>query len=69
MDHLEAIVELKNAINPNFIKKMIALIDHKAKNKMEVKSGIREKVRNVKGYVLNFETPTNLFYCNYIKAD
>ena len=24
-------------------------------------------VRNVKGYTLNFDTPTNLFYWNYIK--
>jgi len=69
VDHLEAIVELKNAINLNFIKKMIAFIDHKAKDKMTIKSGIHEKVRDVKGYVLNFETPNNLFYWNYIKNE
>ena len=25
--------------------------------------------RNVKGYFLNFDTPTNMFYWNYVKAE
>jgi len=69
MDHLESIVELKNIVSPNFINKTIPLIDKKAKKKLAVRSGIDTSVRNVKGYHLNFETPTNLFYWNFIKKE
>ena len=31
MDYLEAIVEIKNIVSPEFIDKIIHLIDHKAK--------------------------------------
>jgi hypothetical protein len=34
MDHLEAIIELKKIIQPNFIKKIIPLINKKAKKKI-----------------------------------
>ena len=35
MDHLEAIVEIKNVVSPKFIDKIIPLIDHKAKKKFK----------------------------------
>jgi len=69
MDHLEAVIELKNIINPKYIEKIIPLINHKAINNLEIKSGIDINIRNVYGYHLNFETPTNLFYWNYIKKE
>ena len=67
MDHLEAVVEIKNIVSPEFIDKIIPLIDHKAKKNLEIKSGIKKDIRNVKGYHLNVDTPTNLFYWNFIK--
>tara|TARA_R100001163_G_C5058714_1_gene195348 strand:- start:1117 stop:1665 length:549 start_codon:yes stop_codon:yes gene_type:complete len=70
MDHLEAIVELKGIINNNFIQKIISLIDKKAKKKLAIRGGnIDTEIRNVKGYHLNFDTPTNLFYWNFIKQE
>ena len=69
MDHLEAIVEIKNVIFPEFINKMIPLIDGKAKKNLKVMGGLDKSIRNVKGYHLNFNTPTNLFYWNYIKKE
>ena len=69
MDHLEAIVELKNIVNLEFIKKIIPLIDKKAKKDMEIKKGLDKNFRNVKGYHLSFETPTKIFYWNFIKKE
>jgi len=69
MDHTEAIVEIKNAINPFFIKKIIPLIKYKAKKKLTTLSGLKIDTRNVKGHHLSFETPTDLFYWNYIKKE
>ena len=69
MDHLEAIVEVKHIISSNFINKIIPLINHKAKKNLKIASGSNTDVRNVKGYLLNFDTPTNLFYWNYIKQE
>ena len=69
MDHLEAVVELKNIVSPEFNKKIIPLINKKAKNNLTVYEGLRKDIRNVKGYSLNFDTPTNLFYWNYIKKE
>ena len=70
MDHLEAIVELKNIINPDFSKKIISLIDKRANKNLTVGLGdINTKIRNVKGYQLDFKTPTNLFYWNYVKHE
>ena len=64
MDHLEAIVSLNNIVNPDFSKKIVSLIDKKAKKNLKVGSGsdelINKKVRYVKGYQLNFDTPTQL---------
>lgn len=69
MDHLEAIVELKNIISPEFIDKIIPLINKKASKNLEVGTGLDKNIRNVKGYHLNFDTPTNIFYWNYIKTE
>ena len=69
MDHLEAIVELKNIISPEFIDKIIPLIDKKSKKNLTVTGGLLKNIRNVKGYHLNFETPTNIFYWNFIKKE
>ena len=69
MDHTETIVEIKNIINPEFIKRIIPLIDQKAKNNLSIKIGIDKDIRNVQGYSLNFDTPTNMFYWNYIKKE
>ena len=69
MDHTEAIVEIKNVISPHFIKRIIPFINKKAKKKLTAESGLVSKVRNVKGYHLDFTTPTNLFYWNYIKRE
>jgi predicted 2-oxoglutarate/Fe(II)-dependent dioxygenase YbiX len=69
MDHTELIVELKNIISSEFISKIIPLIDKKAKKNLSVLEGLNKNIRNVKGYHLNFDTPTNIFYWNYIKKE
>ena len=69
MDHLEAIVKLDNIINPNFIDKIIPLINKKADKNLEITAGMDKNTRNVKGYHLNLNTPTNMFYWNYIKQE
>ena len=69
MDHLEAVVEVKKIMSPKFIDKIVPLINKKAKKNLEVGVGLDKNIRNVKGYHLNFETPTNLFYWNYIKKE
>ncbi len=70
MDHTEAIVELKNIINPDFSEKIINLINTKANKNLAVNDDeLNKDIRNVKGYHLNFNTPTNLFYWNYIKTE
>ena len=70
MNHLESIVNLNNVISPNFTDKIISFIDHKAKEDLTVKGGIVDtSMRKVTGYHLNFETPTNLFYWNFIKSE
>ena len=69
MNHLEAIVELKKIISSDFINKIIPLTDKKAVKNLTVVGGLDTNIRNVKGYYLNFDTPTNIFYWNYIKKD
>ena len=69
MDHLEAIVEIKNVVSTEFIDKIIPLINHKALENLKVGHGLDKNRRNVKGYHLNFDTPTDLFYWNYIKTE
>ena len=69
MDHTEAIVELNNIVDPSFTKRMITFIKNRAKKNLEVEIGLMKDVRNVKGYSLNFDTPTNLFYWNYVRKE
>ena len=42
MNHLEAIVEIKKIISPQFIKKIIPLIKVKSKINLKVNSGINK---------------------------
>ena len=49
MDHLEAIVEIKNVVSPEFIDKIIPLINHKADKNLKVMGGLDKNIRNVKG--------------------
>ena len=61
MDHLEAIVELKNIVNPDFSKNIKALTDKKAIKNLAIGAGeINKNIRNVKGYSLNLETPIQM---------
>ncbi len=70
MDHLEAIVKLDNIINPFFMDKIICLTKNKAKKNMEVAGGFIKEIRNVKGYQLKHnESPTDIFYWNFIKKE
>jgi len=69
MDHLEAIVEIKNIISVEFIDKIIPLINHKSKKNLQIMEGINKDIRNVKGYHISLNTPTNVFYWNYIKEE
>ncbi len=70
MDHLEAIVELKNIVNTDFIERIVPLINKKAKKKLITESGWNNFCTgNVKGFQLNFDTPTNIFYWNYINKE
>ena len=69
MDHLEAIVELKNIMSVKFINKIIPFIDKKCKKNLPIMNGVDTEVRNVSGYQLNLNTPTNMFYWNFIKEE
>jgi len=69
MDHLEAIVEIKNAISDEFIDKIIPLINKKSTENLKVMGGLDKNIRNVKGHHLTFDTPTDIFYWNYIKKE
>ena len=69
MDHLEGIVEIKNVVSPGFINKIIPFIKYKAKKNLGVYVGVNKNVRNVKGYQLNFDNPTNMFYWNFVKKE
>ena len=69
MDYLEAIVEIKKVVEPSFSKKIIDLTGYKAGNNLAITNAVDTNVRNVKGYHLNLNTPTNMFYWNYIKKE
>ena len=63
-------VEIKNVIGAEFTNKIISLIKKRAdKNLLVAQDKLNTDIRNVKGYQLNFKTPTNLFYWNYIKNE
>ena len=69
MDHLEAIVEIKNIICPEFTDKIIPFIDNRAKQNLSVESGLIKNIRNVKGYHLRLDTATDIFYWNTIRKE
>tara|TARA_R100000951_G_scaffold30000_2_gene25899 strand:- start:994 stop:1539 length:546 start_codon:yes stop_codon:yes gene_type:complete len=69
MDYLEAIVDIKNIIDPTFIDKIIPFINKKSKTDMAVRTSVRKDIRNVKGYHLNDHTPTNMFYWQFVKKE
>ena len=69
MDHLEAIVEIKNTVSEKFINRIIPFANHKAKKHLTVMSGLDKDIRNVKGYHLTLDTPTDIFYWNLIKFE
>jgi len=69
-DYLEAVIHIQNIVNPEFLKRMKSFIDKKANKDLTVGYQFTNKdIRNVKGYHLNFNTPTNIFYWNYIKHE
>ena len=70
MDHLEAIVEIKNVVSTEFIDKIIPLINRKADKNLKVMDGLNKNIRNVKGYLLNYKkSKIEDFYWNYIKQE
>ena len=75
MDHTEAIMEIKNVIDKNFINKMIPFINHTACHSLETLGGVDKNIRNVKGYPLyNFnsisdKSKTDVFYHHYVKKE
>jgi len=69
MNHTEAIIEIKNIVDKEFIKRLITFINYKAKNNLTIRGGLKKNIRNVKGYNLNLNTPTDIFYWNYIKQE
>ena len=70
MDHLEAIVEIKNVISDAFIDKTIPLINKKSKKKLSIGVGkLDTNIRNVEGYSLKNKTPTDIYYFHYITKE
>jgi predicted 2-oxoglutarate/Fe(II)-dependent dioxygenase YbiX len=69
MNYLEAIVEVKNIISPKFIEKLLPLINHKAKKNLRIAKVLNKDIRNVKGYSLTFDVPTDIFYWNLVKSE
>ena len=69
MDHLEAIVEIKNIIDKKFIEEIIYYAKCKCKKNLKTEAGFSKKIRNVKGHHLNFEIPIDNFYWNHIKKE
>ena len=69
MYYTDAIVELKNIIDPVFAKRIINITKARSKKNLKVRDGLIQNIRDVKGHHLNFDTPTNLFYWNYIKEE
>jgi predicted 2-oxoglutarate/Fe(II)-dependent dioxygenase YbiX len=69
MDHLEAIVEIKEVINAEFIKKIKTIIDKRAKKNLKTLSGMNKEIRNVKGCHLDFENTKDTSNWNYIKHE
>ncbi len=45
MNYTEFIVEIKNIVDPSFIKKIIPLIKHKSKNNLSIRTGVDKNIR------------------------
>ena len=57
MDHTESILHLKKILHPDFIKKIIPLIEKKATENLTIENMIVDKtIRNVKGFTLTFKS-------------
>jgi predicted 2-oxoglutarate/Fe(II)-dependent dioxygenase YbiX len=71
MDHRDSIIHIKKIIHPEFIEIMLPLINHKAEKNLKVgpAGNLKKDIRNAKGYSLDFDTPTNLFYWNFVKQE
>tara|TARA_R110002020_G_scaffold269671_2_gene485005 strand:- start:896 stop:1441 length:546 start_codon:yes stop_codon:yes gene_type:complete len=69
MDHLEAIVELKNIVNTDFIERIVPLINKKAKKYLTVEHGLNKDIRNVQGYLLDLNNKNDIPTWNYIKKE
>lgn len=70
MDHLEGIVEIKKAIDPLLISKIIPLAKYKCRCNLEAGGRLDANIRNVKGYNLTpAGSPTDVFYWNYVKME
>jgi len=69
MDHTEAIVEIKNAINEKFIEIILPFIKHRAKKHGLTRAGLNKDVRNVNTYQLLLDSPTDTFYWNFVKKE
>ena len=70
MDHLEAVVELKNIISEKTINKLIPLLDQKCSKHLSVGNDIKDlSIRNVMGYHLKNNIPTDIFYFNFINNE
>ena len=69
MNYLESVMHLNNVVNEKFINKLIPFINHRAKHSLPVESGVIKDIRDVNGYHLNFDNPSNMFYWNFIKSE
>jgi len=69
MDHLEAIVKINKCIDKRLIPKLIHFIDHKAKKNLALTFKTSKDIRNVKGLLLEKNSPTAIFYWNLIQAE
>lgn len=74
MDHLDTIMEIKNAIQPKLINKLLFYMSKKSKFNLEIKDGLYKDHRNVKGYsitsdTLNLISPTDVFYWHLVKKE
>jgi Rps23 Pro-64 3,4-dihydroxylase Tpa1-like proline 4-hydroxylase len=66
MDHLEAVMELKNIVDEQFKEKIIYLTEKKSDQNLGIVKDVDKNIRNVLGYSLDLERPTDIFYFNYI---
>ena len=60
MDHTDAIVELKNIVDPQLVSKVVPLINKKAKHKLKLAEVVDTSIRNVNGYSLTFKLSSDM---------